>query len=207
MKNTGARLLGVASGAVLVCTAAAVAFSVGQHEGAAAEKSTVVTKPMPSTSNVRTHARWETSRAWIPRSLGELNRASTTAVLATVSPDAAQEVVNGVPFTIRSVKVDKALRGSAATTLRVRELGDGLEPTSLQPGTKHVLFLSPFEMTRGQATDQYVVTAQYSGDYRIDSTSRTPGEATATRVDPDAPGLPAQASVTALTAAAEGATS
>lgn len=204
MRNSSRKFLGGSIAVAMLGAAAAMVTAVAQADASGVERaSATMHAEAVNRPTVRAHARWETSRAWIPSSIGELNRASARAVIAIVAEDSSREMVNGIPFTIHTVKVEKTLKGAPATTLKVRELGDGLEPTSLQPGTKHVLFLSPFEMTRGESTGQFVVTAQLSGDYLIDSSvSKSPSLAQAVRVDPDAPELPVRVSVSELAAAA-----
>lgn len=151
---------------------------------------------------LRTQARWHASRAWVPANLSELNEASAMVITGDVTGTARTVTVNGVPFTIHTVRVQQTHTGRSTATVQVRELGDGREPTSLVPGTTHVLHLAPFEMTRGTPTGEFVIAGGFAGDYRVDTTSGKGAAAVATRVDPDAPGLPATTTVGQLLGAA-----
>lgn len=167
--------------------------------GCASQPSSAASKaaaPASAPSAVRTSPAWPTSRAATPRSFPELMRGSDLVVTGTVAEGAGRESVHGVPFTIRTVTVDGSWKGRPPATVKVRELGDGLEPTSLQPGSRHVLFLQRFEFTRGAPTDQYVIVGAFTGDYRIEP------DGTAARVDPEGADLPARTTLAQIAAAA-----
>lgn len=130
----------------------------------------------------------EVSRPFVPSSVGELAKSSQLIVVGTPVDDSRVEVINGVPFTVRDVVVESKVKGPKVTRVTVREFGDGSLSTSLVPGQKSVLFLQPFEFTRGKPTGEWVVTGLVSGIYRVE-------DGMAHRVDPDAPGLPTRISV------------
>lgn len=131
------------------------------------------------------------SRVFVPSSVTEMTEKSHLVVIGTPVSESRTEMVHGVPFTVRDVVVESQVKGPRVSRVTVREFGDGRLETSLVPGQKAVLFLSPFEFTRGRATGQWVVTGQHSGFYRVEADM-------AYRVDPEATGLPARIAVAEL---------
>ncbi len=130
-------------------------------------------------------------------SLRALDGDSDAVVRGVATPDAAVDVVGGVPFTLTGLRVLEVLGGSAtAPRVEVRQLGRaGVQvvhaPPLLAPGRAYVLFLTRFRLGSGRPTGQYVVTGGGAGEFEERG-------GTVVRLDPDATDLPAAISLIAL---------
>jgi len=94
---------------------------------------------------------------------------SSAVVEVTALPDpsetpADQAGTTNIPATITQVSVDRLLWGSVEgdNTLAIRQIGSPKVEVSneplLSPGTKYLVFVSPFEFTPGTPTGQWIIT-------------------------------------------------
>ena len=95
-------------------------------------------------------------------SLEELSE-HASLIVQGVAADSERVTVEGAGFVIAEVEVSRVLKGSAQDVVHVRQTGDGyFEDTypvapALTQGTDYVLYLKPFEVVPGNATDEFVV--------------------------------------------------
>jgi hypothetical protein len=117
------------------------------------------------------------SRATDYQTLDQLRLASTS-VVKVVAGAATVETLHGIDFTVTTAEVVEVLSGEVLTdTIAIRQLGSDQivsRETSerLAAGAEYVVFVKPFEMTRGVPTGQYVVIGG-RGLYKLDGDTYT----------------------------------
>jgi hypothetical protein len=123
-------------------------------------------------------------------SLKELAKASSVIAVVRATSTTTVEMISNLPFTVTTVDVVKGIRGtSAGAQLKIRQLGrvgtvagDGISGL-LESGSVYILFLTRFEFSATEVTDQYVVTGE-AGTFKAD------GSGSYLRLDKESTHLP-----------------
>ena len=181
-----------------------VVFLIGSFTAAAAlaacssADSQAAAPAQPSAAVVK---RIELSRAKSYTGLDQLAKDSTVVARVKATGVKSVETVNGIQFTITTVKVAKAFRGTTTgAELQVRQVGgptidvSGEVPDLLSADTDYLLFLNAFR-NPGIVAGQYVIT----GDAGM---FRTHGSGTFERSDPLSTQLPTNIGEGAVASAA-----
>lgn len=92
-------------------------------------------------------------------SLEELSENAELIVLGTAG-EAEVITIDGLPFTITTLAITRAIRGEAEGTIQVRQTGQGTDTYEgiapvMQPGTAYVAYLIPFERFPGHPTGEW----------------------------------------------------
>jgi hypothetical protein len=137
----------------------------------------------------------EASRAETYSSLSQLSAASSAIVIGTATMQTHVEQLNGNPWTVQAVDVQSVVAGQdPGSSFALRQLGDSSTSVEgsqlLIAGKAYLLFIVPWTLVPGDHTGQWVTVGAPAGEYSYDRSSQT-----ASRLDPESPGLPTSVSL------------
>lgn len=119
----------------------------------------------------------EGSRVKAYSSIHDLSADSQAIVVVVATNTSSTGSDQRIPYTVTLVSVRESLKGSVASSIKIRQFGSSTVQTSdeldplLASGTIYVLFLSVFTYGPGQDTDQYVVVGGSAGMFTLDGTT------------------------------------
>lgn len=172
-----------------VCLVAAGCGGQGLACAAAETIACDPSEPTPSTTPT-IHVGEETNRAKRYRSISELNTDSEAVVIVTATDSARTKKINKTPVTLQTVTVVQLLRGNLSGDIIVRASGATSDGTGLTPGKDYLLFLSPFEASRGTPLHgQWIGTGGPAGTFMIDGDD-------VVKTDTDSPDIPERTALT-----------
>lgn len=150
----------------------------------------------------------DTDRLKAYSSIGQLAADSAALVEFTATSATVTDLIGAtqVPFTVTTVADPRTLQGTTASRpLKIRQLGGtrgnvvfSSDVPLLLPGATYVAFVQKFTFGPGHDTDQYVITGDGAGLFRVLD------RGVVSRVDPDSTQLPATLTLTELVSQAAG---
>lgn len=133
---------------------------VGRPHGTAGDRMSHARPPQVPRSRYQVHVEADAATSYA--SLAQLRGDANSVVLLRPTTSSRVESVNGNPFTITTVSVEKTISGSpVAANVELRQLGSGNtsgDSFVVSAGRPYVAYVTPFEFIPGQPVgNEYVI--------------------------------------------------